>query len=432
MKTSLTTLEGLKRSLTVELPVDIFNERTEKIIKGLAGKVRVDGFRKGKIPPAVLKQRFGGSAKSDAATEIVGETLADALTDADVSPATQPSLTNIDTENAASLIYTLEFEVYPEIKVNALSKLTIDQVSSQVTEEDEERALQDLQDRSTEYKTVKRKSKDGDRLIIDFEGLLDGESFEGGAAEGFEIVLGKGTMIEGFEKGLIDVASGKTVEVNATFPEDYHVENLAGREAVFKVKVNEIGSPIELKRDDEFAKKYGEKDFETMKSRMTNQMKLELDSRLVQQNKDTAFSALLEANDFEVPEGSISSEAEKLQQDMESRMEQQGMPSKGKLPAEMFNEEAARRVKLGLLINKIATDSEITAEKDLVDAKLNEMSLQYGESAQQMIDWYNTDPSRLANIESIVVEDLVAKHVAEKAKVTTTDKTFLEIMNTQN
>ena len=432
MKTSLTTLEGLKRSLTVELPVDIFNERTEKIIKGLAGKVRVDGFRKGKIPPAVLKQRFGGSAKSDAATEIVGETLADALTDADVSPATQPSLTNIDTENADSLIYTLEFEVYPEIKVNALSKLTIDQVSSQVTEEDEERALQDLQDRSTEYKTVKRKSKDGDRLIIDFEGLLDGESFEGGAAEGFEIVLGKGTMIEGFEKGLIDVASGKTVEVNATFPEDYHVENLAGREAVFKVKVNEIGSPIELKRDDEFAKKYGEKDFETMKSRMTNQMKLELDSRLVQQNKDTAFSALLEANDFEVPEGSISSEAEKLQQDMESRMEQQGMPSKGKLPAEMFNEEAARRVKLGLLINKIATDSEITAEKDLVDAKLNEMSLQYGESEQQMIGWYNTDPSRLANIESIVVEDLVAKHVAEKAKVTTTDKTFLEIMNTQN
>ena len=432
MKTSLTTLEGLKRSLTVELPVDIFNERTEKIIKGLAGKVRVDGFRKGKIPPAVLKQRFGGSAKSDAATEIVGETLADALTDADVSPATQPSLTNIDTENADSLIYTLEFEVYPEIKVNALSKLTIDQVSSQVTEEDEERALQDLQDRSTEYKTVKRKSKDGDRLIIDFEGLLDGESFEGGAAEGFEIVLGKGTMIEGFEKGLIDVASGKTVEVNATFPEDYHVENLAGREAVFKVKVNEVGSPVELKRDDEFAKKFGEKDFETMKSRMTNQMKLELDSRLVQQNKDTAFSALLEANDFEVPEGSISSEAEKLQQDMESRMEQQGMPSKGKLPAEMFNEEAARRVKLGLLINKIATDSEITAEKDLVDAKLNEMSLQYGESAQQMIDWYNTDPSRLANIESIVVEDLVAKHVAEKAKVTTTDKTFLEIMNTQN
>ena len=432
MKTSLTTLEGLKRSLKVELPVETFNQKTEQIIKGLATKVRIDGFRKGKIPANILRQRFGASAKSDAATEMVSETLEDALKDADVVPAAQPSLTNIDIENSESLIYTIEFEVYPEIKLNSLSSLKIEQVTSKVTEEDEERALQDLQDRSTEYKSVKRKSKEGDRLVIDFEGLMDGEPFEGGAAEGFEIILGRGAMIEGFEQGLIDVASGKNVEVNAAFPEDYHVENLAGREAVFKVKVNEVGSPIELKRDDEFAKKFGEKDFETMKSRMSSQMKLELDSRLVQQNKDTAFSALLEANDFEVPEGSVSSEALRLQQDMESRMEQQGMPSKGKLPAEMFNEEATRRVKLGLLINKIATDSEITAEKDLVDAKLKEISLQYGESAQQMIDWYNTDPSRLANIESIVVEDLVAKHIADKAKVTSTEKNFLEIMNTQN
>jgi len=432
MKTSLTTLEGLKRSLTVELPVDTFNQKTEKIIKSLATKVRIDGFRKGKIPANILRQRFGASAKSDAATEMVSETLEDALKDVDIVPAAQPSLTNVDTENSKSLVYTIEFEVYPEIKLNSLSKLKIDQVTSKVTKEDEERALQDLQDRSTEYKSVKRKSKEGDRLIIDFEGLMDGESFEGGAAEGFEIILGRGTMIEGFEKGLIDIAPGKNVEVNAAFPEDYHVENLAGREAVFKVKVNEVGSPIEFKRDDDFAKKFGEKDFETMKSRMTSQMKIELDSRLIQQNKDTAFSALLEANDFEVPEGSISSEASRLQQDMESRMEQQGMPSKGKLPAEMFNEEAARRVKLGLLINKIATDSEITADKDLVDAKLNEMSLQYGESAQQMVDWYNTDPSRLASIESIVVEDLVAKHIANEAKVTSTDRNFLEIMNTQN
>jgi trigger factor len=432
MKTSLTKLEGLKRSLTVELPIDTFNQKTEKIIKSLASKVRIDGFRKGKIPASILRQRVGGSAKSDAANEIVTETLAEALTDADVSPAAQPSLVNVDTENSEKFIYTIEFEVYPEIKVASLSNLKMDQVDSKVTEEDEERALQDLQDRSTEYKTVKRKSKEGDRLIIDFEGLLDGESFEGGAAEGFEIVLGRGTMIEGFEKGLIDIAPEKTVEVTATFPEDYHVENLAGREAVFKVTINEVGEPTEVKRDDEFAKKFGEKDFETMKSRMTKQMQVELESRLVQQNKDTAFTALLDANDFEVPEGSISTESLKLQQDMESRMEQQGMPSKGKLPAEMFQEEAARRVKLGLLINKIATDGEIKAEKDQVDAKLNEMALQYGESAQQMIDWYNTEPSRLANIESIVVEDMVAKHVAEQAKVTMTDKTFLEIMSPQN
>ena len=432
MKTSLSTLEGLKRSLTVELPIDTFNQKTDKILQSLAKKARVDGFRKGKIPATILRQRFGASAKADATNEVVSETLEEALADADVSPAAQPSLTTVDTESSDNFIYTIEFEVYPEVSVAPLSNLNIDQISATVSDEDEERALQDLQDRATEYKTVKRKSKNGDRLIIDFEGLLEGESFEGGAAEGFEIVLGRGAMIEGFEQGLIDVAAGKTVEVKATFPEDYHVENLAGREAVFKVKVNEVGSPNEMKRDDEFAKKYGEKDFETMKNNMSSQMQLELSSRVFQKNKDVAFTALLTANDFEVPEGSVSTEATKLQQDMEARMEQQGMPSKGNFPEAMFQEEASRRVKLGLLINKIANDSEIKPEKEQVDAKLKEMSMQYGESAQQMIDWYNSDPSRLAGVESIVIEELVAKHVALEAKVNVTEKTFQEIMNPQS
>jgi len=431
MKTSLSTLVGLKRSLTVELPIDAFNQKTDKILQSFAKKARVDGFRKGKIPAKILRQRFGASAKADATSEVVSETLEEALTNADVSPASQPSLTNVDTESSDNFIYTIEFEVYPELNVAPLSNLNIDQISATVSEEDEERALQDLQDRATEYKTVKRKSKNGDRLIIDFEGLLDGESFEGGAAEGFEIILGRGAMIEGFEQGLIDVSAGKTVEVKATFPEDYHVENLAGREAVFKVKVNEVGSPKEMKRDDKFAKKYGEKDFETMKSRMSEQMQMELSSRIVQHNKDAAFTALLTANDFEVPEGSVSSEAMKLKEDMEARMEQQGMPSKGNFPEAMFQEEASRRVKLGLLINKIAIDSEIKPEKEQVDAKLKEMSMQYGESAQQMIDWYNSDPSRLAGVESIVVEELVAKHVVHKAKVNFTEKNFQEIMNPQ-
>ncbi len=432
MKTSLSTLEGLKRSLRVELPIDTFNQKTEKILQSLANKARIDGFRKGKIPATILRQRFGASAKADATNEVVSETLEEALTDADVSPAVRPSLTTVDTESSDNFSYTIEFEVYPEVSVAPLSNMNIDQISATVSDEDEERALQDLQDRATEYKTVKRKSKNGDRLIIDFEGLLDGESFEGGAAEGFEIVLGRGAMIEGFEKGLLDIAAGKTVEVKATFPEDYHVENLAGREAVFKVKVNEVGSPNEMKRDDEFAKKYGENDFETMKGRMSKQMQMELSSRVIQQNKDAAFTALLTANDFEVPEGSVSAEAMKLQQDMEARMEQQGIPSKGNFPEAMFQEEASRRVKLGLLIDKIANDSEIKPEKEQVDAKLKEMSMQYGESAQQMIDWYNSDPSRLAGVESIVVEELVAKHVALEAKVNVTEKTFQEIMNPQS
>ena len=432
MKTSLNTLEGLKRSLVVELPIDTFNEKTNKIMQNLAKQARVDGFRKGKVPATVLRQRFGANAKADATNEIVTETLPEALADAQISPATQPSLTKVESEDSDNFIYTIEFEVFPEISVSSLAGLTIDQISAKVTVEDQEKSLQDLQDRATEYKSVKRKSKEGDRLIIDFEGMLEGESFEGGAAEGFEIILGRGAMIDGFEQGLIDVASGKKLEIKATFPEDYHVENLAGREAIFKVKVNEVGSPKQLKLDDELANKYGEKDFETMKSRMANQMQIELASRVEQQNKGTTFTALLEANSFEVPEASIDAEANNMLKDMESRMEQQGIPSNNKMSNDLFREEATRRVKLGLLVNKIAKDYEIKPEKEQVDAKLKEISMSYGESAPQMIEWYNSDPSRLENIESIMVEQLVVEHITSEAKVNIKEKTFQEIMGPQN
>ena len=432
MKTSLNTLEGLKRSLEVELPIDAFNKKTDKILQNLAKQARIDGFRKGKVPATVLRQRFGANAKSDATNEIVNETLPEALADAKISPATQPSLTKVESKDSDNFIYTIEFEVFPEISVSSLAGLTFDQVSAKVSKEDEEKSLQDLQDRAIEYKSVKRKSKEGDRLIIDFEGLLEGESFEGGAAEGFEIILGRGSMIDGFEQGLIDTTEGKELEIKATFPQDYHVENLAGREAVFKVKVNEVGSPKQLKLDDELAKKYGEKDFETMKTRIANQMQMELSNRVQQQNKDTTFSALLEANSFEVPEATIDEEANNLLKDMESRMEQQGMPSYKKMSNDLFREEATRRVKLGLLVNKIAKDYEIKPEKEQVDAKLKEMSQAYGESSAQMVEWYNADPSRLESIESIVVEQLVVDYINSEAKVNIKEKTFQEIMGPQN
>ena len=431
MKTSLNTLEGLKRSLTVELPIDSFNEKKDKIINNLSKNAKIDGFRKGKVPVAILRQRFGANANSDATNEMVSDSLENALKDAEVMPAAQPALTKVDLDDKTTFSYTLEFEVFPEINIAPLSDLTIDQIGAKVSDEDEARGLQELQDSVTEYKSVKRKSKTGDRLIIDFEGMVDGEAFEGGAAEGFEIILGRGTMIDGFEAGLIDVVAGKELEVNATFPQDYSVKELSEKSAVFKVKVNEVGSPKEVKLDDSLAKHFGEKDFDSMKTRMLTQMKTELDSRLMQKNKDVVFTALLEANEFDVPQGSVDEEANKLQSDMASRMEQQGVPTKGNLPEGLFQEEATRRVKLGLLVNKIADDNEITPDKELVNAKLQLMASSYGENAQQMLDWYNADQQRISGIESVVKEEMVVTLISEQAKINLTKKDFLEIMAKQ-
>ena len=428
MKTSLNALEGLKRSLTVELPINSFNEKKDKIINNLSKNAKLNGFRKGKVPVAILRQRFGTNASSDATNEMVSESLENALKDAEVMPAAKPELTKVDVEDKKTFSYTIEFEVFPEINVAPLADLAIDQIGAEVSDEDEKRALQELQDRATEYKSVKRKSKEGDRLIIDFEGMVDGESFEGGAAEGFEIILGRGAMIDGFEAGLTDVATGSELEVNATFPKGYSVAELSSKVAVFKVKVNEVGSPKEVKLDDSLAKHFGEKDFDTMKTRVMTQMKTELESRLMQKNKDVVFTALLEANEFDVPQGSVDAEASKLQSDMASRMEEKGVPTKGNLPEGLFQEEATRRVKLGLLVNKIADDNEITPDKELVNAKLQLMVSSYGENAQQMLDWYNADPQRISAIESVVQEEMVVTLICEQAKVNVTKKEFLDIM----
>ncbi len=427
MKTSLEKLEGLKRALTVELSIDIFKQKTDQVLRGMASKVSVDGFRKGKVPLSIMRKQFGGQASSDAVNEIVNDTLTEALADAKVTPASRPAITKIDTENKDTFSYTVTFEVFPEIKVADFSKLKIVQTEVKITKADEEKTLKGLSEQATEYKSVKRKSKEGDQVTIDFKGMLDGEVFEGGVASDFKMVLGKGSMIAGFEDGLLDVAAEKSVTLNLTFPKEYHAPQLADKDVVFEVEIKEVAAPQSPKLDDEFAKRFGEKDIDDLKKSMKAQMQVELDNRLNNQNKDDLFGALLEANDFEVPQESINNEAQSLKQEMEQRLQQQGMPSQGNMPASAFNPEAQRRVKLGLLVDQISSDNKFNASKEQIDTKLNEMATAYSGEAQQMLDYYNAEPSRLATIELMVVEQMVQDLILESAKVTIQKKTFEEV-----
>lgn len=405
MKTSLETLDGLKRSLTVELPIDTFKQKTDKVLKKMAPQVTVDGFRKGKVPLSILRKQFGANASSDAVNEIVGETLMDALAEVKLTPVAQPIITKIDSNDDSDFSYTVEFEIFPEVKVGDFSKLKIDQTAVKITKADEDKTLDGLKEQSTEYKAVKRNSKEGDRLSIDFKGLIDGKIFEGGEAKDFSIVIGKGSMIKGFEEGLTDVATDKTVTLDLVFPKEYQAPQLAGKAVTFEVTINEVASPKVPKLDEKFAKKFGEKDMDALQKSMKEQMRVEIDNRLANQNKDAIFNALLVANEFDVPQGSIDSEAQNLLNEMQARMQQQGMDSQtASLPASTFNGEAEKRVKLGLLVNQIASDNKFVASKEQLDAKLKEMSQSYGENAQQMVDYYNEDPTRLTSIELLVVE----------------------------
>jgi trigger factor len=427
MKTSLEKLEGLKRSLTVELPIDTFNQKTDKVLQSMASQAKIDGFRKGKVPVSLLRKRFGASASADAANEIVNETLGNALEESKSNPVSQPTLTKIDSNDGNFFYYTVEFEVFPEVKAADFSKIKVEQVKVKITKEDEDRTLNELKEQLTEYATVKRKSKTGDRLTIDFKGTVDGEVFDGGEAENFIIVLGKGSMIEGFEDGLTDVSTGKSLKLNLTFPKEYHADNLAGKDVIFEINVKDVASPKKPKLDEKFAEKFGEKDMDSLYIALKERMIVEADSIVSKKNKDSVLEQLLQENDFEVPQASVESEAQLLLKDMESQLQQQGIPSNGNIPLSNFNDEATKRVKLGILVRKIVEDNKLSAEKDQVNDKLKEMAQSYGENAQQMIDYYNQDPNRLAGIESLVVEQMVVDLVLEKAKVISKNLKFEEV-----
>lgn len=431
MKTSLEKLNDLKRSLTVDLSIDILRQKTEKILRGMVSKVNVDGFRKGRVPLSVMRKKFSDHASSNAANEIINDTLLEALKDTKETPVSRLAITKIDSKDKDTFSYTVAFEVFPEIRVSDFAKLKFEQTEAKITKTDEEKTLKGLTEQATEYKSVQRKSREDDQVTIDFKGMLDGEVFKGGVANDFKMVLGKGSMIAGFEDGLLNLASGKSVTLNLTFPKKYHAPQLAGKDVVFEIEIKEVASPQSPELDDEFAKRFGEKNMDSLKQSMKAKMQIELDNRLTNQNKDDLFSALLEANNFEIPQESVDNEAQSLKQVMEQRLQQQGMPSQNNMPASTFNSEAERRVKLGLLVNQISSDNKLNASKKQIDAKLNEMAVADDDEAQKMLNYYNNNPSKLATIELMVVEQMVQDLILESAKITTKKKIYEEVIQQQ-
>lgn len=426
MQTSLKTIVGLKKSLTVELAIDVFNQKTDKILQKMASATKIDGFRKGKVPMAILHKRFAANAKYEAANKLVSETLAGALAEAKINPVAQPTLSKIDTNNDKKFSYTIEFEVFPEVKLSNFSKLKISEIQFEITQKDEDETLANLMKQSTKYEAVERKSKNKDKLTIDFKGLIAGETFAGGDAQDFTLILGESRMIEGFEAGLINVSANETCELNLTFPKDYHANELAGKAVTFQVTIKAVAEPIELKLDDKLAQELGEKDTESLLKNIKQQMQTEADNYSNQQNKNSVFAALIAAHKFDVPSVSVENEAKILSQQTKAQMQEQGLPTKDELATDIFNDEAKKRVQLGLIVSKIASENKFSVSKQQINDKLAQMAQSYGKNGPQMIEYYNQDPARLAGIESLIMEQMAVDLVLQKAVITTTVKKFAD------
>ena len=430
MQVSLESGEGLERRLLVDLPAERVEAEMDKKLKDLARHVRLDGFRPGKVPMRTIKQRFGDQVRQETYGTLIQETLYEAASEHKLMPAGEPQIELREAAEQGGLGYTAIFEVMPEVKLGDLSGQSLSRPVAQVLESDIDAMIDKLRKQRTVWNEVDRGAQDGDTVHMDFKGKIDGELFEGGSAENAPLVLGSGSMIEGFESGLLGAKAGDERTLEVKFPDDYRAEHLAGKDATFDVKVLKVAEPRLPELDEEFVKAFGVEDgtIESMRSDISKNMRHELKKKLDSITKERVMDVLIAANPMDIPKAMIANEAERMKQQMLQDMEQRGQSTSMDLPASIFESQATRRVHLGLLVSEIMSAQQFKAEEDQLRETIAEFAESY-EDPQEVIDYYLQDKNARAGIENLVLENHVVEWVLGQVKLADEEKAFSEVMD---
>lgn len=431
MQVSVETTNGLERKITVVIEEERLSSVIDGRLQDMTKTVKVKGFRTGKVPLKIVKQQYAQQVRQEVVGDVLQSTLYEAIGQEKLSPAGQPRVDSVKSDPGQGMEYTALFEVYPEVKLGDLSKETVEKPTAELSDDDVAEMLETVRSQHKEWVSVDRAAKEGDQLNINFKGMIDGEVFPGGEAADMPIELGSGRMIKGFEEGLIGAKSGDDVTLNVTFPDDYHAKELAGKPAQFDTHVNKVEESQLPELDDDFAKKLGIKDanVENMHKEIKASMQLELDNRLNTKTKSAVMDALINAHDFDVPKPLVAEESEAIKNNMLENLKQQGMQDQGmEINASMFADQAIRRVKLGLIMSEIVKSEKIEVDDERVKQKIEEIAAPY-EQPQQVVDYYNADPQRLAEVKALVTEEQVVDWAMEKSKVVDKKMTFKEVMD---
>ncbi len=430
MQVSVESSEGLERRMTVELPSELVNSALEKRLKEIARSAKIDGFRPGKVPLSVIRQRYSGQARQEVFGDLVQSTYFEALAEEKLQPAGEPSIEPLQTESAESIGYVAVFEVMPEVKLQDMSDKVITRPKVEVTDSDLDGMLEKLKKQRTTWSDVVREAQDGDQLTIDFKGFIDGDAFEGGSADSVPLVLGSSSMMPGFEEGLLGANAGESRTLELKFPEDYRAEHLAGKDVKFEVVVNKIAEPVFPEIDEEFAKAFGvtEGGVDGLHKEIRSNMERELEEKVNGVVKERVMDLLLEANQLEVPKALINQESSVLQQQTKQNFAQNGQASNIDLPLNLFEEQARRRVALGLLMGEVIRENKIELDTALVRQKVEQFAQSY-EDPQEVIDYYLKDKKKLASIENVVLEDQVVSWLLDQVRVEEKESGFEELMN---
>lgn len=438
MQVTSEAVSGVARRLNVSVPTSRVNEQFEARLKRTAKTVKINGFRPGKVPVNVVRREYGAGIYQEVVNDIIRDTVFEAIQQEKINAVGMPNIEKVENKDDA-LVYEATVEVYPEVTVNALDGLEIERKSTSVNDKDVDTMLENLQKQRQTWAETKGMAKKDMQVTFDFEGTVDGEKFEGGAAEDFKLVLGSGRMIPGFEDGIIGMKKGEEKVIDVTFPEDYQAENLAGKAAQFKINVKLVEKPKLPEIDAEFLQIFGiteEEGVEKLKADVRKNMEREVKNGLRNQVKSAAFDALVAANEVELPSAMVAQEIDRQRQQMIQQFTQQFGAQGAKafdssmLPDDLFKEQAEKSVKLGVLVSKILADAQLEVDAARVDAYIEDMATSYEDPAE-VIEYFKNDEKQRAQIEAVVLEDQVVDYILAAAKVSDTEVSYQDLLKEQ-
>lgn len=434
MQVVLESPSALERQFTITIPTGDVETEFEAKLKETAKRVRIDGFRPGKVPASVVRQRYGQAIRQEIVSDLMEKSLGQALSEHQVNPVGSPKIEDVKFEEGQDFSFKATFEVFPELEPVLLDGKDVEQKACKISAADVKELITTLREQKKTWKESPRAAaKDGDRVTINFEGFVDGEAFDGGKAEEHALVLGTGTMIPGFEDGIIGMKKGESREIEVTFPEGYHAENLKGKAATFNIDVVKLERGDLPAVDEEFIKSFGvesgtEEDF---KKELKEQMSRELSMTLKNMNKTAVFDALLDANaDAPIPSAAVASEIQTLKHQAVERFGGGNHIDANSLPDDLFTEQAERRVRLGVLLGATVKQLEIKPDHDRVKALVDEMASAY-DDPDQVVNFYYSKEENLRQVEALAIEEQVAEALLAKAKVSTIEMSYADVMKSR-
>ena len=425
MEITVESVSNLERKMTVTVPASEITPKVEERIKQAASQAQIKGFRPGKVPIREVRRRFGEGILQEVASEVMQESYSNAITEETLKPAGMPKIDDVVIEADKDLSFSATFEVMPDVVPGDVSSVTVSQPKAEVIASDLDAMVEKLREQRKEYQAVERPAENDDQVTIDFKGTKNGEAFDGGAGEDHQLILGSGSMIPGFEDGIVGMAVGEEKTLSLTFPEQYHAEALAGADVEFVVTLKGVAEATLPALDDEFFKLFNveEGGEEAFRAEVQKNMEKELQSAIDNRVKSQVMDGLLEVTEVDVPNALVDDECGRMRQNMVQQFGGGQQFDENMLPKELFAEEAEKRVRLGLIVNAVVETESIEADADRVREKIEDIASSY-EQPEQLINYYYSNEQALSQVQGLVLEEQVVATLLEKMTVETVEMSY--------